>query len=92
MYSHGILAAGDSLVLAHVVICTGLLVGIICLKARVRHILLIQTPADARVLQEINDSLGARRDVVRIVISDPEGVTTNSSHIVRLRPHVSKME
>lgn len=50
---------GDLLVLAHVVICTSLLVGIVCLEARIRHILLIQTPADASILQEINNCLGA---------------------------------
>ena len=74
-----------SLVLAHVVICTGFLVGIICFKARIRQVLLIQTPADASLFQEIHDCLGAGRDVVSTVVSDPEGATTNSGHIVRLR-------
>lgn len=90
LLSQDMLVLGDSLVLAHIVICTSLLVGIVCLEARVRHMFLIQTPADASVVQEINDCLGARRDIVRIIVSDPEGVATNSGHVVRLRYNVSK--
>lgn len=70
--------------LAHVVICTSFLVGIICLEARIRHILLVQAPADTSILEEVDDCLGGRRDIVRTIVSDSEGVTTNSGHIVRL--------
>lgn len=70
--------------LAHVVICTSLLVAITRFEARIRHILLIQTPADTAVFEEINNCLGARGNIVYVVIGDAEGATTNGSHIVRL--------
>lgn len=70
--------------LANVVICTSLLVAVTGFKAGIRHILLIHTPADTSVFEEVNDCLRARRDIVCIIIDDTKGATTNGSHIVRL--------
>ena len=88
-------------VLAHIVVCSSLLVDPgESLIARVRHILLVQTPANSLVLEEINNggdvcwNLGEWVTVKTEIITVSESVIgsnsldlnipSNSSHIIRL--------
>ena len=74
-----------SLVFSHIVVCPVDLVDIISLKPRIRHILLIHTPAHSLSFQQICDSLGGAANAPIVVSYDPVSLTADGSDIIWLR-------
>lgn len=73
------------LVFPDIVIRPVLLIHVGSLKARVRHILLVDAPAHLGGLEEIDDGLRIGVDALEVVIDDTEGASTASRHVVWLR-------
>jgi hypothetical protein len=72
-------------VLADIVVGLGLLVLPVCFEARVRHVLLVQAPADAFRIQKVNNGLDTRPDATEAVVGDSPCATTSRSNVVGLR-------
>lgn len=76
---------GDILVLADIVVGTGLLVSPLeALETRVRHVLLVQRPTDALVLEKVDYRRDVRGHRSEWVTVETEVVSANSRHIVGL--------
>lgn len=72
------------LVLANIVIGSILLIHIGPLKTRIRHILLVEAPANSTSFEEIDDGLRIGVDSPETVVYDVVGAGTASYHIVWL--------
>lgn len=72
------------LVLSDIVIRAGLLVDVVALEATVRHILLVQTPADFLRLEHINNGLRGRANAGETVTGYAMGATADGCDVVWL--------
>lgn len=77
--------AHERVVLADVVVGARLLVHIVALKARVRHIFLVQAPADVSKLEQVDNRLDISTDAGRVVEKDAMSAGACCSDIVWLR-------
>lgn len=71
--------------LANIVVGPVSLIHVISLKARVRHILLVDAPAHLSGLEEIDDGLRAGVDPLEAVVDDAVRVCAAGRDIVGLR-------
>lgn len=71
--------------LANIVVGSILLVHVVPLKSRIRHVLLVDAPAHLGGLEKINDALGVRIDSPKAVIYDTMRACTASYDVVWLR-------
>lgn len=72
-----------------VVIGPGLLVDPVALKTAVRHVLLVDAPADALGIEQVYDGLDAGRNTSEPVASDAVGVSSRGGNVVRLGGEVT---
>ena len=79
------LKQNERVVLAHVHVGKGLLVGVVeALEARIRHTLLVLGPRDALGVEQINNGGDVGREEVEIIIVHAEVVTGGGSAVVWL--------
>ena len=77
------------LVLPDIVVCLRLLVDPVALEAAVWHVFLVDAPADALSLQEIDDGLDAGANAREAVAGYAVGVCSHSGDVVGLRKSVN---
>lgn len=70
--------------LANIVVLSGSVLPI-RLEARVRHVLLVDAPADTLGLEEVDNVLDACAETAEVVVGDSVGAGTRGSHVVGLR-------
>jgi hypothetical protein len=71
-------------VLSDIVVCLGLLVHIVPFEARVRHVFLIDTPANTLSFKQVDDSLDAGRNPLKAIVRNAVGAGSRSGDIVGL--------
>jgi hypothetical protein len=75
-------------VLPDIVVRLGLLVDPVALETAIRHVLLVQAPADTLGLKQVHDSLDAGPDALEAIVGYAIGATSSGCYVVGLERNV----